>query len=245
MTNSPTGDPLSPRRLRGGPVRLTPETVRNLEFPRTALGRRGYCEIEVERFRARVVEEIAKSDRVKAELREEIGRLRAYFRQRAVGPANESNGQNGSNGANGGEHLPAARDDMAPSVQAVNVLSQAQQAADAHIAQAQEYARRLITEARARYEQILTQAQQQAAQAAEEAARNYQSRMAGPDPRREEERQQLEAKIAYLRTFARLTQVQLKSALDGLGHELDRLTEMPSPAVVDPGVDEELVRSGG
>jgi DivIVA domain-containing protein len=220
MTTPTNGDPLEPRRRRGGPVRLTPDTVRKLEFPRTPLGRRGYCQVQVERFRSRVVEEIARSDAEKAELREEIDRLRGYFRQQAINSNGHANGSRRPH--------PASPGGDAPNVQAVNMLSQAQQAADAHIAQAQDYARRLVADARARYDYILDQAHQQAQQAAEAAARAYQARTEAQNGEREHYYEQLEAKIAYLRTFAHATQVQLRSTLEALSHEVERLTDVPT-----------------
>jgi cell division septum initiation protein DivIVA len=228
MTTPTTGDPLEPRRRRGGPVRLTPDTVRTLEFPRTPLGRRGYCQVQVERFRACVVDEIARSDAEKAELREEIDRLRDYFRQQAINSNGHANGSRPPH--------PESPGGDAPSVQAVNMLSQAQQAADAHIAQAQEYARRLVADARARYDYILDQAHQEAEEAAEAAARAYQARSDAHDGEREHYYEQLEARIAYLRTFAHATQVQLRSTLEALSHEVERLTEVPAEAPIEaPG----------
>jgi DivIVA domain-containing protein len=214
MTTPTSGDPLVPRRRRTGPVRLTPDLVRRLDFSRTPLGRRGYTEAEVERFRIRVVDEINRAEAEKAELRERIDRLHAYIKQHNL----QRSGETGT--------VPPGLDGERPSVQAVNVLSQAQQAADQHIAQAEDYARHLVAEARQRYEQILATAHNQAAQAAEEAARAHRARATAEDSHRE--REELEAKIAYLRTFAQVTQVQLRSALAALGQELDKLTETPA-----------------
>jgi DivIVA domain-containing protein len=205
MTSPKTDDPLAARRHRSGPARLTPETVRNLTFPRTSLGRRGYRDVEVERFRARVIDEIAMSDAELAELRDEIERLRAYFRKRAIRPV----GRAGADSR--GQAIPAGAEQQLE-VRAVDVLSRAQQAADAHVAQAQDYARQLVAEARAQYEQIIAEADQRAARATDAAART-----------------------------SRLTQAQLRSARDALSRELDRFEE-PSAQVPDhPGRAEELV----
>lgn len=152
MTTPITGDPLALRPHSGGRVRLTADTVRHLEFSRAPLGRRGYTEADVERFRIRVIDEINTSDAQMAELRARIERLRAFVMQHNLGPID------------GPSVTP---DQVVPSEQAVNVLSQAQQVADQHIAQAVDYARHLIADARQRYEQILAHAHRQAAQTAE------------------------------------------------------------------------------
>jgi vacuolar-type H+-ATPase subunit H len=112
-------------------------------------------------------------------------------------------------------------------VQAVNVMSQAQQAADQHIAQAEDYARRLVANARLQYEEILHRAHDQAQAAAAEAARaaEEQQHASHEDPA---EMQYLQSRVAYMRTFAQVTQVQLRSILDALRQELDQLTELPA-----------------
>ena len=67
--------------------RLTPEQVRRAEFTRTPLGRRGYLEEDVVRFREGVADQLAQSDAEKAELRAELDRLRNYFRRQQIDPA--------------------------------------------------------------------------------------------------------------------------------------------------------------
>jgi DivIVA domain-containing protein len=211
--------------------RLTPDGVRRLEFPRTPIGRRGYNEGEVEHFRARVVHEIGQSNAEKAALRQElqrqrdeVQRLRDYYRRNKVdvdAPAGQKNGTSTQINVN------------IASVQAVNVMSQAQQAADQHIAQAEDYARRLIANARLQYEEILQRAHEQAQEAATEAGRLYEAReQHRPDAERSEEHdaemQYLQSRLAYMRTFAQVTQVQLRSILDALRQELDQLTELPA-----------------
>jgi DivIVA domain-containing protein len=197
--------------------RLTPDAVRRTTFERTTLGRRGYVEADVERFLVRVADEIAWASAEKAELRAEIDRLRNYFREQSIDPQGLG---------------PAAE----PSVQAVNALSMAQQAADQHIAQAEDYARQLVGDARLQYEAILNDAHDQAQAAAEAAAAasTEASRMANGDPAGSIEHSQLEAKVAYLRTFADVTQIQMRSILAALSAELDRLTEFGARGVAPP-----------
>ena len=123
-------------------------------------------------------------------------------------------------------------------VQAVNVMSQAQQAADQHIAQAEDYARRLVANARLQYEEILHRAHDQAQAAAAEAGRvaeEQQQRAPHEDPA---EMQYLQSRLAYMRTFAQVTQVQLRSILDALRRSStsspsSRPPRDPAPAAVD------------
>ncbi len=182
---------------------LTPERVRTVEFPRAPFGRRGYNEEEVQRFLTRLAEDISSSDTEKARLRAEIDRLRNYYRNIGINVDDRST-------------RPA------PSAQAIATMTRAQQAADAQIARAEEYARQLVVEARRRYEEVLHYAQRQAAQAAEQAAAAYRDR--GPGTGDEE---QLARRIAWLRTFAEVTQIQLKSTLEALAREVDKLGKLP------------------
>jgi cell division initiation protein len=247
--------------------RLTPDGVRRLEFPRTPIGRRGYNESDVEHFRTRVVHEIVQSNNERASLRQElqrnrdeVKRLRDYFREHRV-DVDAGAGQAGGSGQTTVQNAPSATTQInvnIATVQAVNVMAQAQQAADQHIAQAEDYARRLVANARLQYEEILQRAHDQAQEAAAEAGRQYeqqnqekqqeqQKQLEAPDtrtspeqspersPEHAAEMQQLQERLAYMRTFAQVTQVQLRSILDALRQELDQLTDLPqgpaTPAV--------------
>lgn len=190
---------------------ISPDRVRTWEFPRTPLGRRGYNEDEVRLFLTRLAEDLAMADAEKAALRAEVQRLRNYYRERGV-DVDRAGG--------------ATQDDSGPTFAAINLMSQAQQAADAQVAQAEEYSRRLVEQARAQYEDILRQAVEQATEAAERAGADYvaSSDFEGP------EREALERRIAWLRTFAEVTQVQLRSVLEALTREVDKLGDLPRAA---------------
>lgn len=200
--------PLAPMR-QGHP--LSPERVRAWEFSRTPLGRRGYSEDEVRLFLARVAEELAAGDAEKAALRAEVHRLRNYYREHNV-------------------DIDTSRPDMSesgPSLAAINLMSQAQQAADAQVAQAEEYCRRLVAQARDHYEDVLREAAEQASLAAETAGAAYQASVEA-EGAGSFEREALERRIAWLRTFAEVTQVQLRSVLEALTREVDKLGDLPS-----------------
>jgi cell division initiation protein len=218
--------------------RLSPDAVRRLEFGRSPIGRRGYNETDVEHFRGRVVHEIVQSTAERAALRqelqrqrEEVQRLRDYFRRNRV----DVDGAGGQPA----QQQPATQVNVnIATVQAVNVMSQAQQAADQHIAQAEDYARRLVANARLQYEEILHRAHDQAQAAAAEAGRvaeEQQQQAPQGDPGDPGEMQHLQSRLAYMRTFAQVTQVQLRSILDALRQELDQLTELPAAPGTAPG----------
>jgi cell division initiation protein len=88
------------------------------------------------------------------------------------------------------------------------------------VAEAEQYARDLITAARSQYQEILQKAQQAAAQSMRELSAVT---VAGsPD-----EAAVSLPEIEYVRTFARVAQVQLRSVLDALTHEVDKLGQLP------------------
>lgn len=187
---------------------LTPERLRTVEFGRAAFGRRGYNESDVHQFLSRLAEDMISSDAEKARLRAEIERLRNYYRASGV-------------------DIDARAARPAPSAHAIAVMSRAQQAADAQIAQAEMYSRELVAQARSRCEEILCEAERRAAEAAERAATMYRERR--HDATDEEE--YLERRVAWLRTFAEVAQIQLKSTLEALGREIDKLAVPPPESV--------------
>jgi DivIVA domain-containing protein len=201
--------------------RISPNAVRRWQFQRAPLGRRGYVEAEVDRLLNRLADQMARSDATAADLRAEnerlvaeVHRLHDYFRTNRIDPDFPD--------------LPAEsterphRHRAGPDAQAVNMMSLAQQAADEHIAQAEAYARQLLGDARRQYEEIILTAQANAEEAAEAAAHQYRARTPAAEQTAEEQR--LAAQAAYVRTFANVTQIQLRSILEALDHELGTLT---------------------
>ncbi|TQS26880.1 DivIVA domain-containing protein [Microbispora sp. KK1-11] len=197
----PWGNPAAERQP------LTPDRVRKQEFTRTSLGRRGYSEDEVRSFLYRVAEDMAASDKEKADLRAYIDRMKQWYKEHGMNP----------------EH--AAPQTL--NVDAINILSRAQQTADAQIAEAEDYARRIVSQARRQYEELLMEAQRQAEEAANQAVGAYR---ASGNGLQSVEAEELERRIAYLRTFADVTQVQLRAVLEGLAHEVDKLGHVPDQA---------------
>lgn len=197
--------------------RLSPQRVRSTTFSRAPLGRRGFLEDEVRLFLARVAEDVASGDAENARLREENNRLKTALRQWQSEQAEQRSRE--------------LYEPPLPTVQAVNVLSAAQQQADAYIAQAQEYSRQLTLHAREQAEAILHEAQRRAAEAAERAALHYRRR-AGD--RYTAEIEELERRAAWLRTFAHAVQVQMRAASDAFSREVGKLTELPLPETPGP-----------
>jgi len=211
---------------------LSPDRVRAWDFSRSGVGRRGYNIDEVRLFLTRMAEELAGADREKAALRAEVRRLRNYYREHNVDVDGTGTAAAGAAGAGAGAGVaasngPPAQDD-GPTLAAISLMSQAQQAADAQVAQAEEYARRLVRQARQQYEDMLREAADQAAAAAERAGVAYQASeegQAGGDDASHNEA--LERRIAWLRTFAEVTEVQLRSVLEALTREVDKLGDLP------------------
>lgn len=106
---------------------------------------------------------------------------------------------------------------------AVGLLSQAQQIADDLVAEAEQYARDLVDAARDQHRDVLKRAHdslESAVRAAE-----------GPLPPT--------AELEYVRTFTQVAHVQLRSVLDALAEQVERLGQMPEvPKPPDPAVGE-------
>lgn len=199
-------------RARHATHRLTPDRVRSMSFPRTPLGRRGLSEEHVAMFQQRVADELAARDATEASLRAKA----AHYKNTLVQWQREHSGDRLEDP---GGHLPAVR----PSIEAVNILSQAQQEADAYVAQTQEYCRQLAATARDHADEILAEARSRAEAAAEEAVHGYRAR-AGDTYAAELE--ELERRLVWARTFVtslETVEVQLRTAREALAHEFERL----------------------
>lgn len=191
--------------------RVSPADVHGMVFPRARIGRRGYDEAEVDAFLERVAAEITRLIREKADLRDETQRLRSLLASEE-GPAADG----------------VPRDEA--TVQAVRILSTAQQTADQYVAEAESYSRSLSLEAREHCEQLVDDARRRAqvilesadriAAAAATSARGSGTADGCVDAA--EAKQDLEEQVAYLRTFSEVCRVQLRSYLEALLQDIEQ-----------------------
>ncbi len=185
-----------------GTDRLTPDAVQAVTFPSARLGRRGLDEEHVRAFCGQVERELVRLFNERTSLADEVQRLR----RRVLGLS----GDDGDAG-----YKP---DDA--HVQAVRILSKAQQTADRYVADAQEYSRQLAQEAWRRRDEILAEARTHAAMMLEdshgEASRAAEAALAAPATRPAEDRRELEAELAYLQTFSDVYRTHLHAYLDAL-----------------------------
>jgi DivIVA domain-containing protein len=176
-----------------GNRRLTPADAHNVRFTRATMMHPGYSDTEVDHFVSRMAEELARLHAEKAELRDRVHQLRAQL-----------------------EDTPVQE---APSDQAVRLLATAQQTADNYVAEAEEFSRQMVTDARVQYEEQLRRARESAGaiiQTAQEAAATVGGRPGGRAPETERPTEQVEEQVAYLRAFAHATRTQLKAYLEAL-----------------------------
>lgn len=198
--------------------RLSAADVHNVLFSRAGIGRRGYDEAEVDFFLERVQTELSRLLGEKVALRDEVAALRHRV----------SVGEGG---------LAPLRDEA--SVQAVKVLSAAQQTADQYVADADSYSKRLSVEARERYERTVSEAvaragavlaeAEAAAAAAAEAVDSVAATSGGAGGATSAE---LEQQVAYLRTFSQVCRVQLRSYLEALLRDVELEWGRAHPGVV-------------
>jgi len=206
ISNGPNAKPTLPR--------LTPERVRKMQFTRTQIGRRGLAEDEVNLFLERVAEDIAARDAEDASMRAMV----LHYQNTLADWRAEHRDPQGRTGPG-----------VMPNVEAVNILSRAQQEADSYVAQTQAYCRRLAVDARDHAQQILTEAQAQAEEAANLAVQGYRARSGEAYTPEFEE---LERRLAWARTFLsslESVEAQLRTAREALSYEFDRLGSAGSP----------------
>ena len=192
-----------------GDRRLTPADVHNARFSSASMLHPGYSDAEVDRFKHRVAEELARLHAEKSELRDQVNALRAQIQE-----------------------VPAP---VAPSDQAVRLLATAQQTADNYVAEAEEFSRQMATDARVQYEELLRRARENAGaiiQTAQEAAANLAAGPAAPAGSTERPAEELEEQVAYLRAFAQATRTQLKAYLEALLADVEREWGRADPGAV-------------
>jgi DivIVA domain-containing protein len=195
-----------PAVIAGTVGRLVPGEVQSATFPRAPLGRRGLDEDHVRAFLSQIETDLTQILNERAGLADEVARLRRHV------------------AANSAGELP--REDA--HIQAVRILAQAQQTADAYVADAERYSRELAGEARrhrqeiladanSRAELILQEAHEKAAIAADDAARSVPATPPGSPG----ERRDMEREIAYLRTYSDVYRRHLRAYLEALLRNVD------------------------
>jgi DivIVA domain-containing protein len=176
----------------------SPQTIRRATFARE---RKGWSTEEVREYLGRLADQIEAADAERGRLRAEVGRLRTETqRLRKDAPDKD-------------------RTSNEPDAHAVALFSQAQQVADRLIEEAVQQARDLMSTARKQQRDILQQAHHSAEAAAQKAHDMGTQSGSGyelPVP-----------EIEYVRTFAQVAQVQLRSVLDALTEQVDRLGRLP------------------
>jgi DivIVA domain-containing protein len=180
--------------------RLTPAELQAVTFQRAPLGRRGFDEEQVRAFLRQVEQELVRVLNEKAALEHEAGTLRDRISGTRNGPA-----------------PPQAED---AHIQAVRILSKAQETADHYVADAQRYSREVAEEAHRGRDEILADAKSRAVLVLEEAHRQASTAAAQVAPSAEplsgDDRRDLEREIAYLRTFSDVYRTHLRSYLEAL-----------------------------
>lgn len=196
------------------PDRLTPEYIQSVSFPSARFGRRGVDEAHVRMFCELVESELVRLLKEKTSLEEEVSRLRDRVRD-----TSEVQPEDGY-------------------VQAVSVLSSAQQTADKYVANAQEYSRDIVEDARCRSEEILAEARMRASAILEEAhagatraAELIPAPMVAQEPMTSAQRQELETELAYLRTFSNICRTHLRAYLESLTRSIDEWEHAEESAV--------------
>lgn len=186
------------------PDRLTPEYLQSIQFPPARLGKRGVDETHVRAFCEWVETELIRLLNEKTALEQEVWRLRERVREADVVQPEDGH------------------------VQAVYILSRAQQTADKYVANAQEYSRDIAEDARRRREEILAEAKARAAVILDEAhasaTRDAAALVSAPvaeEPMTAERRQDLETELTYLRTFTQVCRTHLRAYLESLTRSID------------------------
>lgn len=185
-TNDPTGEGPLPRHM-------SPDQVRNTSFARTARGRRGFAEDEVERFVHRLADEMARHEADKMRLLDENRRLKQAMRDWQSRQVAD----------------PAVDLQQRVTADAAALMARAQQHIDAQVAQAELYCRQREQEAVQHYDEIVREARAQAAREADQVARHYRD-AAGADYSADKER--IERQRVYIRAMLK--------ALDAVGDHL-------------------------
>jgi cell division septum initiation protein DivIVA len=182
---------------------VTPERVRSAAFTPTRLGRRGLDEAEVRSFCEWVSDGLGRLLNDNSMLQAEILRLR----ERLLA----GNGK-------------GVRPEDAH-VQAVHLLSRAQQTADRCVADAQKYSRELAADAHLRRDEIVREAKVRASMILESAHTSAteaaDTARAARDVPSASQQQEMQVELAYLRTFSEVCRTHLRAYMESLTRSID------------------------
>ncbi|WP_136708991.1 hypothetical protein [Agromyces sp. H66] len=171
-----------------------------------------YDRLEVDTFMAHLAQATAEARAAMTGAQRELAALRAENAElRASGGSGASGSSSSGSTATSGSDL---EDEITAG--AVGLLAQAQLIADKAVADAEQYARDLVITARNQYREILERAESSASHASATLA----TQQGGPAV----------PEIEYVRTYAQVAQIQLRSVLEALTEQVDRLGSLPQPA---------------
>ena len=117
------------------------------------------------------------------------------------------------------QRMDESGDPQAINPQAIALFSQAQQVADNLVAEAVDHARALMSDTRKQQREILEKARSAVGEAVPQIDAAA-ARQPGGSTARE---------VEYVRTFAKVAQVQLRSVLEALTEQVDKLSEVQDP----------------
>ncbi|UAK31203.1 DivIVA domain-containing protein [Nocardia asteroides] len=219
---------------------LRARDIENAKFKKSALGRRGYDERDVDEFVRRVAREVSRLNSANKRLTQQLDfgdekalladnnylahqvadlEFRVSMYKSALGDSSTVESLRTEleelQRENAQLREDSQRDLLGVNVRAVNMLSQAQITAESTVAEAEIYARELVAHAREQYAEILRQAQQSAARAADGIAAVVADPAGSSDP--------LPAEIEYIRTYAQIAEKQMHTIIEALFTEIDKL----------------------
>lgn len=171
-----------------------------------------YDRLEVDTFMAHLAQATAEARAAMTDAQQQLAALRAENAElRASGAPTASAEATASGGSAASDR--ELEDEITAG--AVGLLAQAQLIADKAVADAEQYARDLVITARNQYREILERAESSASHASATLATQH-----GPAV----------PEIEYVRTYAQVAQIQLRSVLEALTEQVDRLGSLPQTA---------------
>ncbi|MGW4330976.1 DivIVA domain-containing protein [Nocardia sp. NPDC004573] len=225
---------------------LKARDIENIRFKKSALGRRGYDERDVDEYMVRVAREVSRLNSTNKRLNQQVEfsdekALLAdndYLAHQVAELEHRLSMYKSTFGdtatverlrielaelqrENAQLREDSQHDALGINVRAVNMLSQAQITAESTVAEAEIYARELVAQAREQYADILRQAQKSAAYAADGIAAVGVPVAEAAEP--------LPAELEYIRTYAQIAEKQMHTIVEALFTEIDKLGKRPRP----------------